>query len=217
MMILVRVRPSSSRLTNTVWLRASTTRFFFGAASAGAASRAMAAITANAVAKNFNRMGSSPGVSIATQSSGLRFAAIERIARNCSAESLRKRPRSSGGAEFSQIRVVCRSSGAVVLRQVFGNRLGVAVVDRRAERLDHLGDRCAPARRVEERRVHRDIGEGVAGLAIGLYLVEAGPLFQLHVGRRRGKRDQCGDESDSEYPHGLLPQAVSVMFCMTLL
>src|SRR5450759_2405381 len=217
MMMRVRVRPSSSRLTNTVWPRASTTRFFFGAASAGAASRAMAAVTANAVAKIFNRMGSSPGLFVATQSSGLRFAAIERIARNCYAESLRKRPRRCDRAEFSRYEgdpFRCR-----ILRQVFGNRLGVGVVDRRAERLDHLGDLGAPARRIEERRVHRDVGEGMAGLAIGLHLVEAGRFLQLHLlfGGRRGKRDQCGGENNDKCPHGLLPQAVSVMFCMTLL
>ena len=61
MMMRVRVRPSSSRLTNTVWPAPGvTTRFFLGAASAGAASSATAAATAKAVATNFKRMGSSP-------------------------------------------------------------------------------------------------------------------------------------------------------------
>ena len=61
MMMRVRVLPSSSRLTNTVWPRASTTAaFFFGAASAGSGQQAGGRDDGNAVATTFKRMNSSP-------------------------------------------------------------------------------------------------------------------------------------------------------------
>ena len=48
-------------------------------------------------------------------------------------------------------------SGAVVLADVLDDDLGVGVVDRRAERLDHLVDFRGPSRVVEVDRVHRDV------------------------------------------------------------
>jgi len=54
-----RVRPSSPRLTNTVCPAPVTTCLFLGAASLGAASKAMTAVTANVMATSFKRMGSS--------------------------------------------------------------------------------------------------------------------------------------------------------------
>ena len=98
-------------------------------------------------------------------------------------------------------------SRPVIGCEIRGNILGVAVADRRAERFDHLGDLGVPARRIEERRVHLDIDQAVAGAAIAFHFVEA--RTRLELDRRligeRGKCDKCGDDGKSNRTHQVLP------------
>src|SRR3954463_14792569 len=104
---------------------------------------------------------------------------------------------------------ISAASAAVIRLEIVGDRFGVGLVDRRAISLDHFRDLGIPARRLEKRRVHRDVGEGVTGLTIGLDLVES--VARLELDRLLGARGggtghQRGDgKRNSEYSHGRLP------------
>jgi len=92
-------------------------------------------------------------------------------------------------------------------------------IDRRAVGLDHLGDLAIPALRVEEGRIHRDVSERVARRAVALDFVEAGALFEfdLLLLRERGAGEENGGGSNCYCAHVVLPHALSVMLCITLL
>ena len=61
---------------------------------------------------------------------------------------------------------------AVVLGQIVHDGGNVLGLHRRAERLDHLGDRGVPALAVEEGRIELDVVQAVAGGAVRLHLVQ---------------------------------------------
>src|SRR5215471_4034798 len=73
------------------------------------------------------------------------------------------RPPASGGGAAGAAQ---GDSPAVVRLQVILDRRRIRVADRRAERLDHLGDLGVPGGGAHERRVHLDVVEAVAGGAI---------------------------------------------------
>ena len=59
-------------------------------------------------------------------------------------------------------------------REVIYDGFCVRLTDRRTERVDHLCNLGLSLRRVEKRRVHRDVIKAMAGAAIRLDKVEAG-------------------------------------------
>src|SRR5262249_48597705 len=89
-----------------------------------------------------------------------------------------------------------RGSAAVVLLQVVCGGLGVAVADRRAESLDHLGDLGIPHSRTWERRVHLNVVEAVARGVVLLDHVEAGSFFEINrlLMGDEWRCKQCGEE-----------------------
>src|SRR5215831_5009892 len=108
---------------------------------------------------------------------------------------------------------------SVIAFEIFCDGFGVGILDRRAIGLYHFSDLSLPQRSIRERRVHRNVIEAVTRLTIGLDLVETGCFFQLYrvfVGGC-GKPNQCSDDGDQQNSHNLLPYALSVMFCITLL
>ena len=87
--------------------------------------------------------------------------------------------------------------------------LGIGGVDGRPEGVDHLGDFGVPQGSVGERRIHRDVGQAVTGLAVGLDFFDARRFFELDrfvVGAGNGRRDgESGGDGDAEYQHIVLP------------
>src|SRR5215510_1760521 len=73
-----------------------------------------------------------------------------------------------------------RSSVAVVRLQIFRDRLGVGIADRRTELLDHLGDLGVPHGGSGERRVHQNVIETVTDGAVAFDLVDARHLLELY-------------------------------------
>ncbi len=92
-----------------------------------------------------------------------RAAPSSRAASNCAA----------GCRSAERRRLAAETLRPVILGEIIGDGLGVVVADRRAERLDHLGDLGVPAGGIEERRIHLDVVEAVTGAAIALNLIEA--------------------------------------------
>src|ERR1043166_1503746 len=75
--------------------------------------------------------------------------------------------------------VLCYVLRAVIRLEIIADGACVLVADRRTERLDHLGDRCVPLRRREERGVDLDVVEAVAGATVRLDDIE--PRTEEHT------------------------------------
>src|SRR5262249_45086149 len=117
---------------------------------------------------------------------------------------IKKMPRHRAGHRFLRK----ERSAAVILVEVIDDRLGIAVVDWRAKRLDHFRYLGVPARRFEKRRVHLDIVEAVARGTVAFDLVEAVGLFEsdfAFVGQCRC-RDENGERGDENVSHDVLLQ-----------
>src|SRR6266498_4957508 len=69
---------------------------------------------------------------------------------------------------------------AVGRRQILRDGLGICLVDRRAEDLDHLGNHSRPLLGAPA-RVHHDVVRGVADLALGLGEVAVGTRLEPGV------------------------------------
>src|ERR1700730_66050 len=109
--------------------------------------------------------------------------------------------------------------GAVVRLEIIADGARVRLADRRAESIDHHGDLRVPHRRGEERRVHLDVVEAVAGAAVGLDQIEPGALLERDglLLRGGGGGHESGRPADRERWHAHLPYAATtVTECMTL-
>src|ERR1700730_16803859 len=95
------------------------------------------------------------------------------------------------------------NSAAVILLQIVGYDFCVALVDRRAERLDHFGDFGIPYGGVGGRRVHLHVIKALAGTTIGFDLVEARPFLELDqiLAGRRGNGKCDGEERNGKDTH----------------
>src|SRR3984893_19518810 len=109
--------------------------------------------------------------------------------------------------------------GAVVRLEIIADGARVRLADRRAESVDHLGDLRVPHRRGEERRVHLDVVEAMAGAAVRLDQIEPGAFLERDglLLRGDGGGHERGQQRDRECSHAHLPYAATtVTECMTL-
>src|ERR1700722_7587803 len=122
-------------------------------------------------------------------------------------------------------RPACNASPShpVIALEIVGDGLGVGLVDRSPEGVDHLGDLRVPAGGVQERRVHRHVVEAVAAGAVALDLVETGARLELNrLLLRRGRAGRDGgdggdDGRDGDGAHGSPPQAATRVTAWTRL
>jgi len=77
------------------------------------------------------------------------------------------------------VSVFTAALAAVIGLEIIRDDLGVAVGDRRAEHLDHLGDFRIPQCCIGKRRVHLDVIKAVARAAIPLDLLQSRRFFQI--------------------------------------